>query len=52
MVMLSKTIEDSGVNFLAPIVCNVKNNLIAQIVLDPKDYVDYSQAEKISKFLK
>ena len=51
MVMLNKTIEESGVNFLAPIVCNARNNLMAQIVLDPKDYVEYSQAEKISKFL-
>ena len=51
MVMLGKTIGESGVNFIAPIVCNVKNNTMAQIVLDPKDYVEYSQAEKISNFL-
>lgn len=52
MVMLNKTIEDSGVNFLAPIVCNVRNNTVAQIVLDPKAYVEYNQAEKIADFLK
>lgn len=52
LVILNKTIEDSGVNFLAPIVCNLKNNTLAQVVLDPKNYPYYGPAERVGDFIK
>lgn len=52
MVILNKTIEESGVNFLAPIVCNVKNKTLAQVILDPKNYPMYGHAERVGDLIK
>lgn len=52
VVILNKTIEESSVNFLAPIVCNAKNNTLAQVVLDPKNYPKYGPFEKVGDLVK
>ena len=51
IVILNKTIDKSVVNFIAPVLCNLKNNFMAQVVLDPKKYPNYGAAEKISDFI-
>ncbi|WP_297193174.1 flagellar assembly protein FliW [uncultured Campylobacter sp.] len=47
-----KDVNESRLNFLAPILINWDNNTMAQIILDPKDYPDFSQAEKIENYIK
>lgn len=51
IVVLSNPLENSHVNLLAPIVINMDNKTLGQIVLDPTIYKNFHQAEKISKFL-
>lgn len=52
MLVISSPIEESSVNFMAPIVCNIRNMTLSQVVLDPINYPNYSQAEKINSFMK
>ncbi|CUU74476.1 flagellar assembly protein FliW [Campylobacter hyointestinalis] len=52
MLVISSPIEESSVNFIAPIVCNMTNMTLSQVILDPVNYPKYSQAEKISSFIK
>ena len=52
IVALAKTIEESTVNFLAPVVINLDNNTMAQVILDTVNYPDFFQAEKISNYIK
>ncbi|WP_168236761.1 flagellar assembly protein FliW, partial [Campylobacter fetus] len=52
MLVISSPIEESSVNFMAPIVCNTTNMTLSQVILDPVNYPQYSQAEKISTLLK
>ncbi|MBS4236102.1 flagellar assembly protein FliW [Campylobacter vulpis] len=52
IVALAKTIEESTVNFLAPVVINLDNNTMAQVILDTVHYPDFFQAEKISNYIK
>lgn len=51
IMVVSTPIETSTVNFMAPIVCNMTNMTLSQIVLDVYSYPDYKQAEKISDFI-
>lgn len=51
IMIVSIPIETSTVNFMAPIVCNMTNMTLSQIVLDVYNYPDYKQAEKISDFI-
>ncbi len=50
IVVIQKPLEDSTINFLAPIVINNDNNKIAQAVLNSKRHPDFGMAEKIQSF--
>ena len=52
IVVVQKPLEESLVNFLAPIVINEDNKTVAQVVLDPKRYPDFEIAEPIKNFIK
>lgn len=49
IVLIQTPIEDSIVNFIAPIIFNTDNSKVAQIIL--ADSKEYGVAEKISSFL-
>lgn len=51
IVVIQNPLENSTVNFLAPIVINNDNNTIAQVVLDPKRHPDFGMAESIKSFM-
>jgi len=51
IVVIQKPLENSTVNFLAPIVINNDNMTIAQAVLDPKRHPDFGMAESIKTFM-
>lgn len=50
IVCLQEPIQDSTVNFLAPILFNFENQTMAQVVLDSQNYTNFGLAEPISKF--
>ena len=50
IVVIQKPLEDSTVNFLAPILINHDNKRIAQIVLNQKRHPDFGMAESIRSF--
>lgn len=50
IVVIQKPLENSTVNFLAPIVVNDDNKKIAQAVLNPKKHPDFGMAESIKSF--
>ncbi len=52
IMVLSKPIENSVVNFIAPLVFNQKKGYVAQVLLDSDKYKDYGLTEKISNFIK
>ncbi|MBE2984808.1 flagellar assembly protein FliW [Campylobacter sp. RM9344] len=51
IIVVSLPLETSTVNFIAPIVCNMDNMTLSQIVLDAAVYPQYGQAEKIENFI-
>ena len=50
IVVIKKPLEDSIVNFLAPIVVNNDNKKVAQAVLDGKRHPDFGMNETIKSF--
>lgn len=52
IVVIQKPLENSTINFLAPIIVNNDNNKIAQAVLNAKNHPDFGMAEKIKSFRK
>jgi len=50
IVVIQNPLENSTINFLAPIVVNNDNNKIAQAVLDAKKHTDFGMAEIIKDF--
>lgn len=52
VVVIKKPLEDSCVNFLAPLVINNDTQELAQEVLDGKEHPDFGMAESIKSFLK
>ncbi len=52
MVVTQDPIEESVVNFLAPIIINKDKKLLAQVTLNPKDYEHLGIQEPISKYTK
>ena len=50
MVVIQDPLENSTVNFLAPIVMNNDNFTIAQAVLTQKNHPDFGMAESIKSF--
>lgn len=51
IMALHEDINDSTLNFLAPILINWDNNSLAQVILDSSAYPDFSQMDKISNYL-
>ena len=52
IVAINKTIEESTVNFLAPVVINLDNNSMVQVILDTVSYPNFFQADQISNYIK
>lgn len=52
IMVIHTPIENSTINFLAPLIFNFDNNLMGQVVLDSAKYLDYNIADPISKFIK
>ncbi len=50
IVILSSTIEDSTINFVAPLIFNTDNQSMAQIIIDSRP--DFAIAESIRNYLK
>ena len=50
IVVIQEPLEDSKINFLAPIIINKDNNTIAQAVLNPKRHPDFGMSESIKSF--
>ena len=51
IVVLQNPIENSLINFAAPIIINSKKALLAQVALDLDRYKEYGISEPISKYL-
>lgn len=51
IVVIQKPIENSVINFLAPIIVNKDNNKIAQAVLNNKNHPDLGISETIKSFI-
>ncbi len=52
VVVLQNPLDESRVNFLAPLVFNQDNYTMAQAVLKPKEYPEYGMAESIRSLIK
>ena len=51
IMIIATPIETSTINFIAPLVFNVDNGSVAQVVLDANQYPDFGLMESISLFL-
>ncbi|MFP6345994.1 flagellar assembly protein FliW [Helicobacter pylori] len=51
VVVLQKNLEDSMVNFLAPLVFNSKNGFGAQVALSMMDYPDFGFRDPLKSFV-
>ncbi len=51
VLIVKKPFKESLANFLAPIIFNVDNKTMAQVVLDEGIYTEYLAAEPLSKFI-
>ena len=51
IMIIATPIETSTINFIAPLVFNVDNGSVAQVVLDANLYPDFCLMESISKYL-
>lgn len=51
IIVVALPLEKSTVNFVAPIVCNMDNMTLSQVILDTAIYPQYGQAEMIENFL-
>lgn len=51
IMLLQEPIENSTVNFLAPLLFNVKNQTMAQVVLESFKYPHFSLSDPISNYL-
>ncbi len=51
VMILQNPIKNSTINFLAPIIFNQNEKIMAQTVLDNTKYKDYSIVDKISNYL-
>lgn len=52
VVVLQNPLEESRVNFLAPVIFNDDNHTAAQIALSAKDYPSFNVADKIASYVK
>jgi flagellar assembly factor FliW len=51
IMIIDTPLENSHINFLAPLVFNTRNATLGQVVLDAAKYPEYNVAEPIKKFL-
>ena len=51
IVVIQKPLENSTINFVAPIIFNTDNNTMAQTILDGKTAQEHGMAERISDFM-
>jgi flagellar assembly factor FliW len=51
ILIVKRPFNESLANFLAPIVFNIDNKTMSQVVLDEMQYPDYFAAEPLSKFI-
>ena len=51
IMIVSTPIEQSAINFIAPLIFNTDTKLMAQIMLDPLKYPDFGITESIANFL-
>ena len=51
IVIIHNPIEESTVNFIAPLILNTDNHTLAQLILDSTKYKEYGIAETIKKFM-
>ena len=51
IIIVAKPIENSTVNFIAPLIFNVDNNTMAQVVLDGNKYPEFGISEPVSKYI-
>lgn len=51
IMIIATPIETSTINFLAPLVFNVDNGTLAQVVLDANKYPQFGLMESISQYL-
>lgn len=52
ILVIQKPLENSTVNFLAPIIINEDNKKLAQFILEPRKNPDFGMAESIKSFKK
>ena len=52
ILVIQKPLENSTVNFLAPIIINEDNKKLAQFILEPSKNPDFGMAESIKSFKK
>ena len=50
-MIVTTPIEKSTINFIAPLVFNVDNQAMAQVLLDSSLYPSFTLVENISKYL-
>ena len=51
-IMVSKIpIEESTINFIAPVLFNIQKKIMIQVILDSNEYPDYGLQEKISDYI-
>jgi len=51
IMVVATPIEESRVNFAAPLIFNTKTKKLAQVILNEVKYADYGLSEKISDYL-
>lgn len=50
-IIVAKPIEQSTVNFIAPLIFNIDNHTMAQVVLDGNKYPEFGISEPVSKYI-
>jgi flagellar assembly factor FliW len=50
IVIIATPIENSTINFIAPLIFNTDNQTMAQVILDSSKYPDFGIAEPIAQF--
>ncbi|MEA2110588.1 MAG: flagellar assembly protein FliW [Campylobacterota bacterium] len=50
IVVVQDPLDESKINFLAPLIFNKDNNKMAQVILKPEMHADFGMAESIKSF--
>ncbi|MDX1808045.1 MAG: flagellar assembly protein FliW [Sulfurospirillaceae bacterium] len=51
IMVTTEPIEDSTINFIAPLIFNLDKKIMAQVLLDVNKYNDFGLVESISKYI-